>query len=418
MLVFKFGGASVKDAKAVKNLAEILRNQDGKMIIVVVSAMGKMTNAFEKLTSDFRNHINTENSLNIIKEFHFNIVNDLFLNKKSAIYQKIDNLFKKLAKRLENEPSMNYNFDYDQIVCFGELLSTTIISEYLNDCKIINSWIDIRKVLKTNSIYREAKVDFDISESLVLNKFTFIDINLYITQGFIGSDLNNLSTTLGREGSDYTASALAYFVNAENVTIWKDVAGVYNGDPKLFTNVKVLDKISYQEAIELAYFGAKVIHPKTIQPIQNKNIPLFVRSFLEPESKGTLIGGEDKNQKPDIPIYIVKNNQILISISAKDFSFIAEDSLGVIFSTLAKYRIKVNLMQNSAISFSICVDNEKDKIIPFIQMIKKDYKVLYNNNLKLITIRHYTNDAVNDMTSGKKIYIRQLSRHTARFVTN
>jgi len=418
MLIFKFGGASVKDANSVKNLLKIL-NQYSDNKIVVISAMGKTTALLEKILFQYFSKNNFVDDIQLFKKFHFNIISNLFKDKSLNIYSEFTLLIEKLEKRLLVKPSSNYDYEYDQIVSFGEIFSTKIISEFFKQEAVNNKYIDIRKYLKTNSIYRDAKVNWQLSEKLLKEVINFERCKLYITQGFIASNNKNHTTTLGREGSDFTAAVLAYVFEPEKLTIWKDVAGVYNSDPKEYDNVIKLNSISFNEAVELAYYGAKIIHPKTIKPLQNKGVNLEVKSFVNPNKKGTIISSTTTNKLgviPKVPIFITKNNQILISIAPRDFSFIAEENLSNIFALLAKYRIKANLMQNSAVSFSVCVDYEENKINTFVFDLKKNYKVLYNSNLTLITIRHYNSKIIREMTNSKKILVQQKNRNTVRFI--
>ena len=423
MIIFKFGGASVKDADAVRQLSNIVKSNSGKKLIVVVSAMGKITNALERLINSYYNQLpDIDDIFNEIKQFHFDIVNDLFndnINKEFSIddfKQTVNDVFIKLNRKINKNPSSDYDFEYDQIICFGEIISTKIVSAYLNFININNKWIDVRDCLKTDNNFREAKVDWEKSSPLVLKNFSFNESNnIYLTQGFIASSINGYSSSLGREGSDFTASILAYILNAKSISVWKDVPGFLNADPKWFDKTEKLDEISYQEAIELAFYGAKIIHPKTIKPIQNKSIPLYVRSFLNPEDEGTVIRSI-KHKLDLVPVYIRKQNQVLLSISPLDFSFIIEENISKIFALFAKYKIKVNLIQNSAISLSVCISNNTNKFRQLINDLKKEYKVLYNKNVELITIRHYTDEAVNKAIMNKKILLEQKSRNTARFV--
>ncbi|MFM2157502.1 MAG: hypothetical protein RL516_2251, partial [Bacteroidota bacterium] len=345
MNVFKFGGASVKDAAAVKNAGEILKLHSNDQLVVVISAMGKVTNALETIVEAHVHQTGEAHSLlDALKNYHLQITSELFSDSKHEVHNKLNNYFVEIEWVLE-EPPREYDFVYDQIVSFGELLSTTIVSSWLNDNGLINQWMDVRDCLITDNTYREGKIDWEISTGLFQSRIKelFTHANIIITQGFIGSTTENFSTTLGREGSDYTAAIIAHVMNAEAVTIWKDVPGVLNADPKHFSDAQKLIQLSYQDAIELAYYGASVIHPKTIKPLENKNIPLHVKSFLEPNSKGTVIG-KDLETKPLIPSFIFKSNQVLISIAAKDFSFIAEENLSEIFSDFAASGIKLNLM--------------------------------------------------------------------------
>ena len=358
MLVFKFGGASVKDANAVKNVATILQKFKGKKIAVVISAMGKTTNALERLTDAFfYKKEDPQVILEEIKNYHLSIANDLFANKQHPFYNELENTFVELQWAIEDEPTHSYDHEYDQIVSMGELISTKIVSAYLNHISINNKWLDVRGIIQTDNTYREGKINFELTENLVKEELIplFSTTDIVITQGFLGGTSENFTTTLGREGSDYTAAVLSYCLNAENVTIWKDVPGVLNADPKWFANTVKIDELTYQDAIELTYYGATVIHPKTIKPLQNKNIPLFVRSFLKPDEEGTII--KDSNKKLSIPSFIFKVDQVLITIQPKDFSFIAEDNLSSIFNIFHIHGVKIHMMQLSAINFSLCTDN-------------------------------------------------------------
>lgn len=417
--IFKFGGASVKDANAVKNVGNVIRlfNDD---LVVVISAMGKTTNALEKVVESYLNKDGkaTEN-LQLIKDYHFTILNDLFEHKAHPIFTDIHNTFVEIEWEIEDEPQRDYDYVYDQIVSVGEVLSTKIVSAYLNENGIHNTWLDIRNVIQTDNTYRNARVDWKLTEELaqknimpLLNK---TGQSIIITQGFIGSSSELFTTTLGREGSDFTAGILAYCLNAQSVTIWKDVPGMLNADPKWFDDTEKLNNISYHEAVELAYYGASVIHPKTIKPLHNKNIPLYVKSFVSPDHDGTVIN-ENTTEDSLIPSFIFKMDQVLISISAKDYSFILEDNLSEIFGLFSQLGVKINLMQNSAISFSVCVDFDAQKTMKLIDALKKDYKVLYNEGLELVTIRHYDDQTIKRVTENKKILVEQKSRNTARFV--
>ncbi|MCF8370733.1 MAG: aspartate kinase [Bacteroidales bacterium] len=415
MKVFKFGGASVKSARSVQNLAAIIKNERDELV-VVISAMDKTTNLLEALCSAFFSK--QQEVVEIIGQLvlnHQTILQDLFPDEDHPVYDTFNRLIDELRDYTAKDSSLDFDIEYDQIVSYGELISTNIISAYLNEIGISNTWLDIRTCLKTGNEFRDAKINWEISEKLVQEKIDFGQSKLYVTQGFIGSTSNNLTTTLGREGSDFTAAILTFLLNANEIVIWKDVAGIYNADPNQFREVEKLDKISYQEAIELAYFGAKVIHPKTIKPLQNKNIPLKVKSFEFPDEEGTTISAF--NERVEFPpVYIVKEKQVLISISPKDFSFIAEDNLSKIFAIFANHRVKVNLSENSAISFSACVDYDDRKFKWLIEELNQDFKVYYNTGLKLITIRHHTEKSIEKMTAKKNILVEQKNRLTARFV--
>lgn len=415
MIVFKFGGASVKDSKGVRNLLNIVKSYSDNLI-VVVSALGKSTNALEKILDlSYSDVDGCRLQIKSLKEYHLEIANELFEYKDHNIYKEIDRLFDELDSVLFESNIDDYNCKYDQVVSFGEFLSTKIVSSFLNNCEVNNEWIDVRKVISTDYRYREAKVDYTKTAESAKLFFTFKETKIYLTQGFIGAADNGLTTTLGREGSDFTAAVLANVMNAKKVVIWKDVDGVLNADPKYFSETSKLHKLSYQETVEMAYFGAKVIHPKTLKPLHNKNIPLNVRSFINVSDEGTVIHCF-KEYDQDLPIFIIKENQVLISLFPKDLSFIIEDALSRIFAYLSEQRIKVNLIQNSAISISFCIDNDGCDLKTLINHLKEDFKVLYNDQLELLTIRHYTSESLEKVTKGRKIYIDQRSRHTAHFV--
>lgn len=416
--VFKFGGASVKDAQAVKNVGKVIQLYN-EPLVIVISAMGKTTNALEELVNAY---YFKENKVNVllekVKTFHFDIMNELFENKNHQIYTDIHNTFVEIEWEIEEEPQRTYDYVYDQIVSVGELLSTKIVSAYLNEVNINNHWIDARALIQTDNTYRKANIDWKLTTELIQSSIpkVFNSENKYvITQGFIGASSENFTTTLGREGSDFSAAILAHCLGAASVTIWKDVPGMLNADPKWFEDTQQLEHISYHEAVELAYYGATVIHPKTIKPLQNKKIPLHVKSFLEPTLKGTLIDEHTEGDKL-IPSFIFKMDQVLISISAKDYSFIVEDNLSQIFAQLSAHNITVNLMQNAAISFSICIDFNPFTTMKLIEELQQDYHVLYNENLELVTIRNYDEATIKRVTVNKAILVEQKSRNTARFV--
>jgi aspartate kinase len=418
MKVYKFGGASIKNAESVRNLLPILKNVDEKLIIVI-SAMGKITDSLVELAEiwfyENENIEKIEEKLNTIKDFHIQITNELILDKKNLIFKTNENIFTFMFSKMMSMPSLDFDFEYDQIVPFGEILSSGIVSAFFNQEGISNRWVDIGSCLKTESYFRDAHVDWELTDKLCHKVLNFEREQIYVTQGFVGSTVRNLRTTLGREGSDFTGAVLSYILDAESLTVWKDVEGIFNADPKYFKNPVKLNAISYHEAIELAYYGANVIHPKTLKPLQNKNIPLYVKTFLNPQIEGTLIKNFDHVLKL-VPIYIFKRNQILVSISPKNFSFIVEENMSRIFAKLAELRIKANLMQNSAISFSICADYDKVKFETFIDSLKNDFVVKYNTDLELITIRHYTKEAIDSQIDRRTIYIQQKSRNTVRFI--
>lgn len=415
MNIYKFGGASIRDAESIKNIHQILNSQN-KNLIIVVSAMGKTTDALEVLCNHYFNKTDgTAQALQNVREYHFNIIRELFADDDRDVYEKTERLFAALEAVLETEPSLCYDYEYDRIISFGELLSTTIVAAYLEKQGRKAKLVDIRKCIKTDVNYRNANVDPELSARLCQKVFTFQDTFMYITQGFIAGTTTNQTTTLGREGSDYTAALLANLLDAENVTIWKDVPGIMSADPKLYEDTEIIPKLSYREAIELSNFGAKVIHPKTIKPLQNKKIPLYVKSFLHPEEPGSVI--RELGEKLKLPpIYINKDHQLLLTLTPRDFSFIAEEKLSRIFSILAKYRLKLNLMQNSAISFSFCIDYVEAVLEDFIHELQDEYELLYNKDVRLITVRHYNDDIIRRLTQDKVILVEQKSRLTARFV--
>jgi aspartate kinase len=419
MLVFKFGGASVRDAEAIRNVASILSLYPGQKLTVVVSAMGKSTNKLEEIVTalETKNHKLFVGLVDELEAFHKDIMAALFPEKHFKIYQTIEELFESLRTRFESVFSENKSFEYDQIVSLGEVLSSQIVSAYLIEQDFSVQWMDVRKLIRTDHTYQEGNVDWKKTEQLIQERMipAFQDADILLTQGFIGHTAEGFTTTLGREGSDYTAGILAYCGHAESVTIWKDVPGMLNADPKYFANTKKLDAISFKEAIELSYYGASVIHPKTIQPLQNRNIPLFVKSFLDPKEDGTAIQASS-SQDHLIPSYIFKFDQALYSFTPKDFSFIVEENLSVIFGKLSELNIKINLMQNSALSFSILVDQKKLKRDEFLALFQSDYEVKYNENLSLVTIRHYDDLTIEQVTQDKEIILQQRTRHTARFV--
>jgi len=419
MNVYKFGGASVKDAASVKNVAHILKHFAAGNTIVVISAMGKITNALEKLADAvFYKTTAPAPILEEIKKYHFDIIKELFPSPQHPIYNEISNTFVELDWAIEDELTENYDYEYDKIVSMGEIIATKIVNAYLNEIGIPSKWWDARDVIQTDNSYREGKVNWELTQELVSKKllpqFSASGNNIVITQGFIGGTSENFTTTLGREGSDYTAAILAFTLDARGVIIWKDVPGVLNADPKWFDETKKLDHLSYQDAIELAYYGASVIHPKTIKPLQNKKIPLFVKSFLDPEKKGTAIS--ELPSEPAIPCFIFKINQVLISISPKDFSFINEENFASIFQLFAEKNIKINLMQNSAISFSVSIDYDVRKFPDLLQTLQKDYRVLYNENMELITIRYYDQPTIDRVLIGKTALLEVKSRHTVQLV--
>ena len=410
MRVYKFGGASVKDAAGVRNVLSILQAESDVNLMIVISAMGKTTNALEAIVNAY--YSGDTPSLDSVKQYHFDIMNQLF-ERNHPIYDEVNNLFVEIEWVIEDAPTSTYAYEYDQIVSVGELLSTTIISAYLNECGFTNRWLDARDIIRTDNTHRNARVDWELTESMIQKEVS--KGFPVLTQGFIGCTSENFTTTLGREGSDFTAAILAHAAQAKEVVIWKDVPGILNADPRFFEDAQKLESLSYAEAIELAYFGAKVIHPKTIQPLKDKKIPLRVRSFVDGTTDGTVVS-EGAEIKPFLPSFIVKENQVLLSISAQDLSFIVEDHLSHIFLLFSEYGVRVNVMQNSAVSFSVCVDNDAQKVPALIDALKKEYQVLYNDDLTLYTIRHYNDDSMAKVLKGKTLLLEQKSRHTVQLV--
>jgi len=413
MKIFKFGGASVKDAESVKNITRILQSEGIENTVVVISAMGKTTNAFEEVIDAYYNKTDKlSDNLGVIEDYHKTIINDLF-DKGDAIYKEIDILLGELSWFLARNTSQRYNYVYDQIICFGELLSTKIVSAYLSKIGIDNNWFDVRNYIKTDSNYRDAKVDWDLTQKIITKKLDASKLN--ITQGFIAANDTENTTTLGREGSDYTAGVFAYCLDAENVTIWKDVPGVLNADPRVFTETTLLEQISYEEAIEMAFYGASVIHPKTLQPLERKEIPLLVRSFVNPKETGTKVS-KGTRLVPCIPCFIVKKDQVLVSISALDFSFMVENNISYIFQKLHDYQLKVNLIQNSAISFSVCIDNKFNNFDAFHDELKTQFKIDVQKGVDLYTVRHFDDNAVLSIEAKGESLLTQVNKETIQIV--
>ena len=414
MRIFKFGGASVKDAEGVRNLVNVLKETGHEKTLIIVSAMGKTTNAIEIVVSKyFNNKSELQSAIQDVRKFHNAILFDLFDNEKHEVFSKVSGLFDEFTFFFNNNKSPDYSFVYDQTIGFGELISTTIISAYLNEIGIANNWLDVRELIKTDSYFRRANVNWDETQKNITKKLK--SNSLHITQGFLGSDSNNFTTTLGREGSDYSAAIFAYCLNAESVTIWKDVPGVLNADPRYFENAQLLNKISYREAIELAFYGASVIHPKTLQPLQKKEITLYVKSFLNPKNDGTVVT-KGQGMEPEIPCFILKKDQVLISLSSLDFSYIVEENISDIFNLLHLYKMKVDVIQNSAISFSVCFDNGYNNLEKLLLHLKAKFKVTCYNNVSLYTVRHYNESAINQLEKDKEVLLKQLTQETMQMV--
>jgi aspartate kinase len=413
MKVFKFGGASVSSAEAVRNSVNILKLNPGPKVLVI-SAMGKTTNALEVVARKyFDQDSEVWNAFQEVKDYHSAIITELW--GAPVELPEVEKLFAQISTRISGERSMNFDYEYDQIVAYGELISTQIISLFFNKIGLGNRWVDVRNCLKTDDQYREANINWELSSRMARRIFSFENDDLYITQGFIGGTLTNQTTTLGREGSDYTAAILANLLDAEEVSIWKNVPGILNADPDFFPNTQKLEELSYKEAIELSYSGAKVIHPKTIKPLQNKNIPLFVKSFLEPDKPGTIIHAVEHTLEL-VPVIIMKKNMALITLSPNDFSFISINSVSDVFSLFAKYRLRVGLIQQSALDLSLAFDEPEQGIDQLISQLHEKFEVKYNTGLDLVTIRYYTPEVVAQISSGRKIYVEQKSRRTARML--
>ena len=411
MKIYKFGGASVKDAEGVKNVALVLETQGFEKCLLVVSAMGKTTNALEKVVEYYFKKQDYQSEIQLIKNNHIEIAKGLFAEEHS-VFGEISLFFDDIDSFLRRNKSPNYSFVYDQVVSCGEMISSKILSEYLNDIQFFNHWLDARDYIKTDSTYREGVVNWQETEQ---NIAKLDKINCYVTQGFIGSEANNFTVTLGREGSDYSAAIFAYCLNADEMTIWKDVPGVMTGDPRKFDNVSLLSHISYEEAIEMAYYGASVIHPKTLQPLKQKHIPFFVKSFLEPKEPGTKVGDSQDNES--VESYILKENQVLLNVETRDFSFIAEDHMSLIFTLLAKFKIKVSLMQNSAISLALCLEDKFGNANELNEELQQSFITHMTKNVSLFTVRNAKLEDIDRFYKDKKVLLEQISKKTLQMVT-
>ena len=417
MRVYKFGGASVKDAKSIQNVGHIIQTTNSAKLVVVVSAMGKMTNAFEDVINAFYEQgIESANvALDKVKSYHVQEMITLFDNEES-ILTAIMPFFESIMSFLTFSDKSDYNQDYDQVVSVGELVSSTIVAAYLTEIGLNASWLDVRLAIKTDNTYREGNVDWSKTQLGVTSQIIklFESNDIVVTQGFIGESIDGLTATLGREGSDYTASIFSYCLDAESMSIWKDVPGILTGDPRRFENLTKIDRLSYTEAIEMTYYGAKVIHPKTIKPIQNKNIPLYVRSFIDPTGEGTMISGEIELNYP--PVIVVQDNQALVHISTKDFSFVAEHHLSKLFDIFTKYRVKVNMMRNTAISFTICTFDDEDKLTSLKEELATEFKVVVDHGQELITVRHFNQEVVDELKKGKIVLFEERLSNTLQMV--
>lgn len=416
MQVFKFGGASVKSAENIKNVVSIVERYKDSSLLIVVSAIGKTTDKLVKVTESYlkRDGACFEH-LESLKKEHFDILHELFPDHNHPVYDDIANTFVEIEWILEEEPQDDYDYLYDQIVSVGELLSTKIVAAYSYYQGLATQWVDARDFIMTDNTYREGKVDWEKTEEKIRKDLpSILDEYIVVTQGFIGSTSENFTTTLGREGSDYSAAIFAASLNAENITIWKDVPGVLNADPKWFDQTELIPELSYTDAIELTYYGATVIHPKTIKPLQNKKITLNVRSFINPEEPGTQI--KTTNQTLPVPSFIFKVNQVFINIQPRDFSFIVEDNLSHIFDAFHQNRIKINMMHNSAISFSVSVDDTGENVLNLLEQLKKRYKVSVATGLELITIRYYNQQTIDRVLVNKEIFRELKDSYTCQLL--
>src|SRR6187401_2922595 len=416
MQIFKFGGASVNSVDRVKNVGDMLKMYPNEKILVVISAMGKTTNALEKVVNAFYEG-KKEESLRLfqqVKQQHLNTAKFLLVTNSVVCEEQLNNFFTEAEWLLHDKPVRDYDYYYDQVVCIGELLSTSIVSHYLNEIGIQNKWIDVRDIFRTDDNFRDAAIDWGFTAESVNSQIVklFNDYDIVLTQGFIGDTDENESTTLGREGSDYSAAVFANLLNAKNQTIWKDVPSVMSADPKQFPDATEIHELNYNEVIEMAYYGAQVIHPKTIKPLQNKNIPLIVKSFLDPSIKGTVISGTPSKNLP--PIIVIKENQAMIELSSRDFSFVEEKPIADLFHLFEKLKIKPNLTQNAAISMICVLDDRKDKIEKLALAASAFFDINVTKGLTLLTIRHYTREIYDKLTVGRKMLLQQRTNETVQ----
>ena len=414
MKVFKFGGASVKNVEGIKNVASIIRQFNGEKLIVIVSAIGKTTNALEKVVEAFYAGKKDEalQLFSAIKESHLTTAKYLLVTTYNEAYTQLNSFFTEVEWLLHDKPVQPFDYYYDQVVCIGELLSTSIVSAYLNETKIVNEWVDVRDILRTDSNFRDANVDFEFTAHTTASAITFQDTDIYITQGFIGSTDQNESTTLGREGSDYTASIFANLLNADSLTIWKDVEGVMSADPKEFPAATLINELSFNEVIEMAFYGAQVIHPKTIKPLQNKKIPLLVKSFVDPTLPGTAISSKPSKNLP--PVIVLKQKQVLVNLQTQDFSFVGEKPMSSLYELFATLNIKPNLIQTAAINVQLCLDDRSEKIEQLAARASEIFDVQVERDLTLLTIRHYNTVILEEMTKGKNVLLTQQTKETVQ----
>jgi aspartate kinase len=418
MKVFKFGGASIKDAKSIKNVADIIKNNLKDNPLIIISAAGKTTNALEKVVNEyFNNSGNAFEALEDVKKMHNDIVNELFDAENEDLTAEINDMFVDVEWILEETAVGSFDQTYDQIVCLGELVSTKIVSAYLNTIGIQSNWLDVRDCILTDNNYRDANLDWEETSRRIRKTVPPLMNNaLVLTQGFLGNTSENFTTTLGREGSDYTAAIFSYCLDATSMTIWKDVAGVLNADPRIFQNAILLKEISYSEAIEMTYYGAQVIHPKTLQPLQSKNIPLFVKSFLQPDIEGTIVADKEPSNYP--PVFVVKENQDLLNFYSKSFNFVDEYKFSKLFDAFARHRIKVNMTQNTALSFSVCVNHDERKMTALCEELEIEYNIEIISELKLLTIRHGNAQIIEEFTKNRKIYLEEKIRSNVQIIMN
>jgi aspartate kinase len=416
MKVFKFGGASVKDAEGVRNVANVLKHFSDDDVVIVVSAMGKTTNALEEVVWGWTEGREVKDRVESLRRAHLAVLAEVAPDGVSAAAELVLH-FDKLNAVLKGKPSGNVDRDYDQVVSCGELWSTLIVSAHLQQAGLANTWLDARTIVRTDATYRSARVEWEACGNLTdryLRPILTATPSRVVTQGFIGRTADGLTTTLGREGSDFSAAIFAYLLDAQSVTIWKDVPGMFNADPKRFPDTRLLSHISYREAIELSYFGASVIHPRTLQPLQKKHIPLYVRSFIDLAAPGSTIDDHSENDSL-IPSFIVKPGQLLVSITPRDLSFVVEENLSGIFWLFAQRNVRIDLMQNSAVAFSVVVD-DGPRSRELIEELRKVYEVRYNEGCELLTVRHFDEATLHWLTAGREVLIEQRSRSTARFV--
>lgn len=416
MKVFKFGGASVNSVERIQNVKEIIKSYNNEQLMIIISAMGKTTNALEKVVEAFYAG-KKEEALQLfdgIKKQHITTAKYLLVTHYNPCIEQLNGFFTEVEWLLHDKPVREFDYYYDQVVCVGELMSTCIVSYYLNEMKVENKWIDVRDIIRTDDNFRDATIDWNYTSQKVNDVIQplFAGNNIIITQGFIGSTDENESTTLGREGSDFTAAIFANLLNAESQTIWKDVEAVMSADPKQFPDAEIIHELSFDEVIEMAYYGAQIIHPKTIKPLQNKGIPLHVKSFIDPSLPGTVIYKKQPKHLP--PIIIIKQNQALLHLHSQDFSFVGEKPMSRLYEYFAHNKIRPNLIQTGAISLQFCLDDKAEKIDQLAAEASNIFDVQVEKGLNLLTIRHYTEELLDKMTEGKEVVLKQQDRETVQ----